>query len=145
MNSIRARILLPVLFLVLLGDVLISWAVLRYSHHEIEEIYDAQLAQSARLLQGVLAQRAPGDNDWERLHQAFDEAMSRDGDGDGEAAHPYETRLTFQVWRNDGQLLMRSAEAPILDAPPTTLGAHDLMETAATGAPSCSRTRDKAC
>lgn len=128
MNSIRARILLPVLFLVLLGDVLISWAVLRYSHHEIEEIYDAQLAQSARLLQGVLAQRAPGDNDWERLHQAFDEAMSRDGDGDGEVAHPYETRLTFQVWRNDGQLLMRSAEAPILDAPPATLGAHDLME-----------------
>ncbi|MDI2143547.1 MULTISPECIES: ATP-binding protein [unclassified Pseudomonas] len=126
MNSIRARILLPVLFLVLLGDVLISWAVLRYSHHEIEEIYDAQLAQSARLLQGVLAQRAPGDNDWERLHQAFDEAMSRVGDG--EAAHPYETRLTFQVWRNDGQLLMRSAEAPILDAPPATLGAHDLME-----------------
>lgn len=126
MNSIRARILLPVLFLVLLGDVLISWAVLRYSHHEIEEIYDAQLAQSARLLQGVLAQRAPGDNDWERLHQAFDEAMSRVGDG--EAAHPYETRLTFQVWRNDGQLLMRSAEAPILDAPPASLGAHDLME-----------------
>jgi two-component system sensor histidine kinase QseC len=126
MNSIRARILLPVLMIVLLGDVLISWAVLRYSHHEIEEIYDAQLAQSARLMQGVLAQRAPGDNDWERLHQAFDEAMSRVGDG--EAAHPYETRLTFQVWRNDGQLLMRSAEAPILDAPPATLGAHDLME-----------------
>lgn len=126
MNSIRARILLPVLMIVLLGDVLISWAVLRYSHHEIEEIYDAQLAQSARLLQGVLAQRAPGDNDWERLHQAFDQAMSRVGDG--EAAHPYETRLTFQVWRNDGQLLMRSAEAPILDAPPATLGAHDLME-----------------
>lgn len=126
MNSIRARILLPVLILVLLGDVLISWAVLRYSHHEVEEIYDAQLAQSARLLQAVLAQRAPGDNDWERLHQAFDEAMSRVGDG--EAAHPYETRLTFQVWRNDGQLLMRSAEAPILDAPPATLGAHDLLE-----------------
>ena len=63
MNSIRARILLPVLFLVLLADVLISWAVLRYSHHEIEEIYDAQLAQSARLLQGVLAQRASGDNE----------------------------------------------------------------------------------
>lgn len=49
------------------------------------------------MLQGVLAQRAPGDNDWDRLHHAFDQAMSRVGDG--EAAHPYETRLTFQVWR----------------------------------------------
>ncbi|PTT89252.1 two-component sensor histidine kinase, partial [Pseudomonas sp. HMWF005] len=73
MISIRARILVPVLILVLIGDVLISWLVLRDSHHEIEEVYDAQLAQSARLLQGVLAQRAPGDNDWKRLYQAFDE------------------------------------------------------------------------
>ncbi|TNB95202.1 two-component sensor histidine kinase [Pseudomonas jessenii] len=126
MISIRARILVPVLILVLIGDLLISWLVLRDSHHEIEEVYDAQLAQSARLLQGVLAQRAPGDNDWSRLYQAFDEAMSRVGDG--EAAHPYETRLTFQVWRSDGQLLVRSAEAPELAAPPTTLGSHDLME-----------------
>lgn len=130
MNSVRTRILLPVLVLVLLGDLLISWLVLRDSHHEIEEVYDAQLAQSARLLQGVLRQRDPAQKpdaaDWERLHQAFDQAMSRVGvEG---AAHPYETRLTFQVWRDDGQLLMRSAEAPILAAPPATLGAHDLLE-----------------
>ncbi|PUA43547.1 two-component sensor histidine kinase [Pseudomonas protegens] len=130
MNSVRTRILLPVLVLVLLGDLLISWLVLRDSHHEIEEVYDAQLAQSARLLQGVLRQRDPAQQtdaaDWERLHQAFDQAMSRVGvDG---AAHPYETRLTFQVWRDDGQLLMRSAEAPLLEAPPTTLGAHDILE-----------------
>ena len=80
MNSVRTRILLPVLVLVLLGDLLISWLVLRDSHHEIEEIYDAQLAQSARLLQGVLRQRDPAQKpdaaDWERLHQAFDQALS---------------------------------------------------------------------
>lgn len=126
MNSVRTRILLPLLVLVLLGDVLISWLVLRDSHHEIEEVYDAQLAQSARLLQGVLRSQEPGDADWERLYQAFDQAMSRVGvEG---AAHPYETRLTFQVWRDDGQLLVRSAEAPVLVAPPTTLGSHDLLE-----------------
>lgn len=68
------------------GDVLISWLVLRDSHHEIEEVYDAQLAQSARLLQGVLRSQEPGNADWERLYQAFDQAMSRVGvDG---AAHP---------------------------------------------------------
>ncbi|WP_395610642.1 ATP-binding protein [Pseudomonas sp. B22129] len=127
MNSVRARILIPVLVLILLGDALISWLVLRDSHHEIEEVYDAQLAQSARLLQGVLRQRDPGDADWSRLYEAFDQAMSRVGE-EG-VAHPYETRLTFQVWRNDGQLLMRSAEAPVLAAPPTTLGSHDLMDS----------------
>ncbi|MBT0623964.1 sensor histidine kinase N-terminal domain-containing protein [Pseudomonas fluorescens] len=126
MTSVRARILIPVLVFILLGDALISWLVLRDSHHEIEEVYDAQLAQSARLLQGVLRQRAPGEADWDRLYQAFDQAMSRVGE-DG-AAHPYETRLTFQVWRTDGQLLVRSAEAPVLATPPTTLGAHDIMD-----------------
>jgi len=126
MNSVRARILIPVLVLILLGDALISWLVLRDSHHEIEEVYDAQLGQSARLLQSVLRQRDPGDADWDRLYQAFDHAMSRVGE-DG-AAHPYETRLTFQVWRTDGQLLVRSAEAPILGAPPTTFGSHDITD-----------------
>src|SRR5471032_1604847 len=126
MTSVRARILIPVLVFILLGDALISWLVLRDSHHEIEEVYDAQLAQSARLLQGVLRQRDPGDADLDRLYQAFDQAMSRVGE-DG-AAHPYETRLTFQVWRTDGQLLVRSTDAPILNTPPTTLGPHDLME-----------------
>ncbi|MEB0045541.1 MULTISPECIES: ATP-binding protein [unclassified Pseudomonas] len=126
MMSVRARILVPVLVLVMIGTVLISWFALRDSHHEIEEVYDAQLAQSARLLQGVLAQRTTGEADWDRLYRAFDQAMSRVGDG--EVAHPYETRLTFQVWRTDGTLLVRSAEAPVLDAPPTTLGAHDLLE-----------------
>jgi two-component system sensor histidine kinase QseC len=126
MNSVRARILIPVLVLILLGDALISWLVLRDSHHEIEEVYDAQLAQSARLLQGVLRQRDPGDVDWSRLYEAFDQAMSRVGE-EG-VAHPYETRLTFQVWRSNGELLMRSAEAPALAAPPATLGAHDILE-----------------
>ncbi|MGE8153257.1 ATP-binding protein [Pseudomonas vancouverensis] len=126
MISVRTRILVPALVLVLIGDVLISWLALRDSHHEIEEVYDAQLAQSARLLQGVLRQQAKGDADWDRLYHAFDDAMSRVGDG--EVAHPYETRLTFQVWRTDGQLLMRSAEAPALEFPPATLGSHDLTE-----------------
>ncbi|WP_434624349.1 sensor histidine kinase N-terminal domain-containing protein [Pseudomonas sp. Z1-29] len=126
MTSVRARILIPVLALILLGDALISWLVLRDSHQEIEEVYDAQLAQSARLLQGVLRQRDPGEADWNRLYQAFDQAMSRVGENG--VAHPYETRLTFQVWRRDGQLLVRSAGAPVLDASLATLGSHDIVD-----------------
>lgn len=126
MTSVRARILVPVLALILLGDAVISWLVLRDSHQEIEEVYDAQLAQSARLLQGVLRQRDPGEADWDRLYQAFDQAMSRVGENG--VAHPYETRLTFQVWRRDGQLLVRSAGAPVLDASLATLGSHDIVD-----------------
>ena len=126
MNSVRARILVPVLLLLLLGDLTISWLALRDSHHEIEEVYDAQLAQSARLLQGVLRQRSPGETDLDQLYQAFDQAMSRVGGG--QAAHPYETRLTFQIWRSSGELLVRSAEAPELAQPPATEGSHDFLK-----------------
>ncbi|MBX8609467.1 sensor histidine kinase N-terminal domain-containing protein [Pseudomonas cichorii] len=126
MTSVRARILAPVLLLLLLGDVIIGLLVLRDSHHEIEEVYDAQLAQSARLLQGVLRQRAEGEKDLSKLYEAFDEAMSRVGTSG--VAHPYETRLTFQVWRTSGELLVRSAEAPVLTEPPRTEGSHDLVE-----------------
>ncbi|RMP02948.1 hypothetical protein ALQ30_200153 [Pseudomonas syringae pv. persicae] len=96
------------LLLLLLGNLAISLLALRDSHHEIEEVYDAQLAQSARLLQGVLSQRAAGEQDLDKLYQAFDQAMSRVGTSG--VAHPYETRLTFQVWRTLGELLVRSAE-----------------------------------
>ncbi|KPX27613.1 Sensor histidine kinase [Pseudomonas syringae pv. delphinii] len=126
MTSVRARILVPVLLLLLLGNLAISLLALRDSHHEIEEVYDAQLAQSARLLQGVLSQRAAGEQDLDKLYQAFDQAMSRVGTSG--VAHPYETRLTFQVWRTSGELLVRSAEAPLLSAPPAAEGSHDLIE-----------------
>ena len=126
MISIRARILLPVIGLVVAGCVLIALLAVQDSHHEIEEIYDAQLAQGARLLEGVLAQSEPGQTDWPRLYQAFDRAMSRVGEAG--IAHPYETRLTFQVWSRSGALLARSAGAPTLAAPPGQLGLHDFIQ-----------------
>lgn len=126
MSSVRARILIPVLLLLLLGDLTIGLLALKDSHHEIEEIYDAQLAQSARLLQGVLRQSPPGETDLDRLYQSFDDAMSRINSG--EAAHPYETRLTFQVWRSSGELLVRSAQAPLLSEPPAAAGFQEFTE-----------------
>ena len=126
MNSVRARILISVLALLIIGNLSISWLAFRDSHHEIEEVYDAQLAQSARLLQAVLRQRTASDDDWQRLYRAFDDAMSRVGEG--EVAHPYETRLTFQIWRTSGELLVRSAQAPELPAPPAKPGFHEFKQ-----------------
>ena len=54
MTSLRRRTLVLVLGLLLLGTLTISLYNLHDSRHEIGEIYDAQLAQSARLLQGAI-------------------------------------------------------------------------------------------
>ncbi|HJE67068.1 MAG TPA: two-component sensor histidine kinase, partial [Pseudomonas oryzihabitans] len=54
MTSIRRRTVGLVLSLLLIGTLLIALTNVHDSQREIGEIYDAQLAQSARILQGML-------------------------------------------------------------------------------------------
>lgn len=84
----------------LLGGVAAAWlATMVFSyidaHHEVDELFDAQLAQAAQTLL-ALASHDEGD-DIEDL---------------GDVAHKYQRRLRFQIWRADGKLLMRSKNAP---------------------------------
>ena len=123
MTAIRTRILLPTLLLVLLGSLGLVLSVLRDNHRDIENVYDAQLVQAARVLQGLFREM-PGDKDWQQVRTALEQAM--DLSAADILSHPYEINLAFQVWRSDGRLLMRSADAPLLDAPPAP-GIHDLL------------------
>lgn len=123
MIAIRTRILAPTLLLLLLGSLTLAWLALRDGHREIENVYDAQLVQAARLLQGVL-QQGPQPRDWQALEQALDAALTRSGQGILD--HPYEMNLAFQIWSVDGHLLLRSHDAPVLDAIPGP-GLHDLL------------------
>jgi two-component system sensor histidine kinase QseC len=84
----------------LLGGVSAAWLVtMAFSyidaHHEVDELFDAQLAQAAQTLL-ALASHEQGE-DIEDL---------------GEATHKYQRRLRFQIWRADGTLLMHSKNAP---------------------------------
>ena len=54
MNSIRRRTLTLIIGLLLVGLLILSVFNVHDSNHEIAEVYDAQLAQNARLLQGVM-------------------------------------------------------------------------------------------
>ena len=125
MIAIRTRILAPTLALVLAGSLVLALLALRDSHREIEGIYDAQLVQGARLLEGLLQAGLPAADTGPELVRVFDQAMQpRPGNV---PAHPYENQLTFQVWTADGQLLVRSANAPQLaEVPPE--GLHEVFE-----------------
>lgn len=93
--SLRRRLLT-----LLLGSVVFAWTVAtlltyRHAHHELDELLDAHLARSARLL---LAQE--GDELEEiRLDAAAD-------------AGPYGQDIVLQVWRDGRTLALRSAGAP---------------------------------
>ena len=113
MRSIRARILGLVLGVLVLSLTAISLKSYFDAQHEIEELFDAQLAQTARILQGMvggdmplatreLMQRAL--NSALLSQRAASEALPANG-------HPYEGKLAFQVLDDSGQVLLQSASA----------------------------------
>lgn len=93
--SLRKRLLA-----LLLGGVAAAWLVTMVfsyidTHHEVDELFDAQLAQAAQILLALAA------HDLDHDIQDF-----------GDVAHKYQSHLRFQIWRADGVLLMRSSSAP---------------------------------
>ncbi|MFJ2357323.1 ATP-binding protein [Pseudomonas fluorescens] len=125
MTSIRRRTLTLIIGLLLAGLAVLSVFNLHDSNHEIAEVYDAQLAQNARLLQGVM--RMPlASKDHSQLYQAFNQALSEakphvDG-------HPYESKIAFQVWNPNNEVLVHTASAPSFTAPPTQPGFSDVVD-----------------
>ncbi len=93
------------------------------SDHQLEELFDAELAQSTRIVQG-LVEHLSGTQSIDQLSHTLsrtlqlpDSAYQGDEEDDeilaGGAGHKYERKLAFEVWSPAGQ--------PILD----TLRAND--------------------
>lgn len=103
MTSLRRRLLA-----ILLGSFAAAWlllAVMSYwsARHEAEELFDAQLAQSARVLLALTVHELTEEEEGEEHNPA--KLLG--------AAHPYEEKLAFQVWKGTA-LLMRSPNAPAI-------------------------------
>lgn len=99
MRSIRRALLRNLLLLIAvawLGEAAATYLVAR---HETQELFDAQLAQAS----GVIAELA-----LYRPRESRDTNVSLSKDIYG---HPYERKISFQVWRGD-ELVLRSRNAP---------------------------------
>jgi len=107
--SLRQRLLLT-----LLSATLLAWtgtAAKNYfdNRREIADLFDAQLAQSARALLALSAhelyeQLAYIAQDVNRGHHIPEQSSTQ--------IHKYEQRLAFQIWSHDGKLAVRSDSAP---------------------------------
>src|SRR5690606_7454043 len=95
MRSIRRRILLLVLGLLSLSLSLISYKSYSDARHEIEELFDAELAQHARLLAGMV-DREIRDDLRAALQASLDEAVASGSHG-STPGHAYEKKLAFVV------------------------------------------------
>lgn len=127
MKSIRRRTLTLIIGLLLCGLLVLTLFNLHDSNHEIAEIYDAQLAQNARLLEGVM--RMPMERkEHAQLYQAFNQALAQaEPRVDG---HPYEGKIAFQVWDKDNNSLVHTASAPTFTHPPQSTGFSDFNDMA---------------
>ena len=113
------KILRKRLLALLLGGVTVAWlgtVVFSYldAHHEVDELFDAQLAQAAQTLL-ALASHEDGDH-IEDL---------------GDAGHKYQRQLRFQLWSTDGRLLLRSQNAP--ESPLTAVSGFSETSTSSDG------------
>jgi len=113
-TSIRRRILSIVLLLLTGMSILIGIASFKDASHEIEEIFDARLAQNARILQALVIgihESGLDNNQEQHLQQAFEDALLLEA-GASTVGHKYEGKIAYQVWHGD-RLLMRSINSPI--------------------------------
>ena len=99
MNSVRSRLLIT-----LSGVFLAAWVVVGIfayieATHEVEELFDAELVQSAKLLYTLLESELREDEELHSLKKSHREM------------HEYESAIAFQVWKGD-QLVARSQFAP---------------------------------
>ncbi|MDH5352816.1 MAG: ATP-binding protein [Gammaproteobacteria bacterium] len=102
-----------------------SWMSYATIQHETQELFDAQLSRSARL---ILSLAQVGRNplelssiqlflDQNKLKSDHDPELDEYIDDDEELAngHVYETKLGFQIWDDAGNLVLKSTNLPITD------------------------------
>ena len=101
------------------------------AQHESEELFSARLATSARVLEGLVAQQLASATISRPLVIALPrELETTTSDEPQVSGHRYETKIAFQVWRDDGVLLAKSASSPSAALAPLRAGfsAHAIQD-----------------
>lgn len=85
----------------------------KVSLHEADEIFGARLATSARVLESLLARQVDTATIQKPIVIDLPHALlGMPSDEPTAIGHPYEAKLAFQLWSDEGVLLVRSETAP---------------------------------
>ncbi|MEY3741069.1 MAG: hypothetical protein RLZZ192_1745, partial [Pseudomonadota bacterium] len=124
--SLRERLLWSLFasMLAILGSI--GFVANHVSQHEADEVFSARLATSARVLEALLARQLDKATISQPIVITLPQALEHADTHDPlTAGHPYESKLSFQVWSDDGRLLARSATAPNDMLGPRVPGFHE--------------------
>ena len=117
--SIRKRLLIMVLGVIAGAGGMSVWTSYRDARYEVQELFDAQLARSARLMLSLVLTEQ-NDEGLQRLQKLMLENrldIGVYGDNEDEEltehGHLYEIKLAFQVWDGEGNLVLRGGNTPL--------------------------------
>ena len=110
-NSIYKNLLFGSMFALLIGLIFSSIFSYSSTRHEVDELFDAQLLENARLFKGILSQ-ATEQKDWQIVQKSLYATMPDAPHqlGHLRKSHSYEKKLMVQVWSPDGVLRLSSAQ-----------------------------------
>jgi two-component system sensor histidine kinase QseC len=112
-HSLQGRLILSLVIslVVTLGSTgLLSYFI---TQHEADEIFNARLATSARVFDVLVARKvATATLNHPIVLELPKELELTTNSEMTPSGHRYENKIAFQVWNEDGQLLVRSASAP---------------------------------
>ena len=117
--SIRKRLIWYVLATIIVMSVVTGLSVYQGTTHEADEIFDAALVQTARILDGIMTREAIEANR-SHLQKALERAVkikkkNKDEDDDDEDSHAYEKKIFFIISDSNEGILLKSNFAPTLD------------------------------
>ncbi len=101
-SSLKRAFLKRFFWVMLLAWTMIGAAIYTVTNHELDELYDGEMAQVAHVLLGLYS-----DQEFNSSHTPLVTSSPFEG-GDN-----YEHKLAFQIWNSQGTLLLRSENAPL--------------------------------
>ncbi len=110
MKSIRHRIYLTIICGVVAINLLTIVFSYLHTQEELEELFDAEQAQLARLLESLITKHFSLDHD---TRYTTNVPVLDEIDKQLALGHRYEKKLAFQVWDSEGNLRMMSKNAPL--------------------------------
>jgi len=113
--SIRRRLIIILLGIVTLTGSLTVLFSYKDAQHEVGELFDAQLAQSSRVLDALIIYEVSLSNissvEFKKIQNTIDRITVLNGDLFREGIE-YERKIAFQMWDVKNNLILHSASAP---------------------------------
>lgn len=127
-KSLRRMLLLSINGVILLLMSVTGVSTFYSTHHELDELFDAQLAQYGRLVRHLLVESSsvkPALDNVIEVPRIIEDGIERTSAQERHPeGHKYESKIAVQVWSQDGKLLLRSANAGTHPLQPMDAGYH---------------------